>query len=99
MSTVAMPAIADPILHGAISLSLTLLADTEDLCRMSYFTETILFRNFIGPLLNGATFDFYSLATALTDQVMMVALTAEAIDSLSIIATEYINNFVIDQAL
>ena len=65
MSTVAMPAIAEPILQDAITLSLTLLADTKDLCGMANFSETMFLSYFQRPLFDSAAFDLYGLTTAL----------------------------------
>jgi hypothetical protein len=66
---------------------------------MTYISETVLFCNFLRPLLNGATFDFNGNATALTDEVVMVLFTAQPIDRFTIISAQNINYFVVDEAL
>jgi hypothetical protein len=53
---------------------------------MSNISEAVIFSYFLRPFLNGAAFNFNCFTTALADQVMMMALATEAIDSLAIIA-------------
>jgi hypothetical protein len=48
-----------------------------------------------GPLFNSSALNFNGLSAAFTYEVMMVGITAEAIDSLAIIAPQHINNLVI----
>jgi hypothetical protein len=75
MSTVAIPTIADPILHGAITISLTLLADAEDLCGMANVSETMLLGYFQRPLFDSSAFNLNRLATTLANQVVVMALS------------------------
>ncbi len=85
MNASPIPALA--ILHGAIYYSLALLADAEDFSGMSDISESMLFSDVLRPFFNGTAFDFNGFTAALADKVMMVALSAEAINSLTIIAT------------
>jgi hypothetical protein len=50
----------------------------------------------LGPLFNCATFNFNSLAATFAHQVVMVGVSAQAIDSFTIFSAQHINNFVID---
>jgi hypothetical protein len=66
---------------------------------MSHFTEAMFFGHNPGPLFNSSALNFNSLSTAFAYEMMMVGITAEAIDSFTIITPQYINNFVIYQGL
>jgi hypothetical protein len=48
-----------------------------------------------GPLLNCSALNFNGLSTAFTYEVMMVGISTEAIDSFTIITSQYIDNLVI----
>jgi hypothetical protein len=62
---------------------------------MSHLAKTMFFGHNSGPLFNCSTLYFNCLAAAFTYEVMMVGITAEAIDSFAIIAPQHINNLVI----
>jgi hypothetical protein len=66
---------------------------------MSHFTEAMFFGHNPGPLFNNPALNLNSFSTVFAYEMMMVGITAEAIDSLAIITPEYINNLVIDQGL
>jgi hypothetical protein len=56
----------------------------------------MFFSHNFGPLFNCAAFNFNGITARFTDEVMMVGISTEAIDSFTIIATEYIDNLVAD---
>jgi hypothetical protein len=62
---------------------------------MSHLAKTMFFGHNPGPLFNSSTLNFNGLAAAFTYEVMMVGITAEAIDSFAIITAQHINNLVI----
>jgi hypothetical protein len=76
-----------------------LRTNSENLSRMTNIAEAMIISDFLCPFFNCAALDFNGLAAALADKVMVVALPAEAINSLTIIATQNIDNLVIDQTL
>jgi hypothetical protein len=80
-------------------LPLTLLADSKYFGGMSNFAEAMVISDLFGPFFNSATFNFYGVATTLADQVMVMILAAEAIDSFAIFSSQYINNILIYQTL
>jgi hypothetical protein len=74
---------------------LAFAADTKDLCSVPDIAKAVFFSHYFGPLFNSTTFDFNGIATTLADEVMMVGISTEAIDSFTIITTQYIDNLVI----
>jgi hypothetical protein len=70
-------------------------ADAEDLCSMSHIAKAMFFGHNPGPFFNSPAFNFNRISTAFTDEVMMVGISTEAIDSFTIITTQYINDLVI----
>jgi hypothetical protein len=66
---------------------------------MADFAKTMLFSHHLGPFFNSPAFTFNGIPAAFADLVMMVGFSTEAIDSLTIITSEHINNLVIDQTL
>jgi hypothetical protein len=62
---------------------------------MSHFAKTMFFSHNPGPLFNSSALNFNGLSAAFTYEVMMVGITAEAINSFAIIAPQHINNLVI----
>jgi hypothetical protein len=62
---------------------------------MSHFAKAMFFSHHFGPLFNCSTLNFNGIPTAFTYEVMMVGITAQAIDSFTIIAPEYIDNLVV----
>jgi hypothetical protein len=74
---------------------LALAAEAKDLCSMSYFAKTMFFSHNPGPLFNSSTLNFNGLAAAFTYEVMMVGISTEAIDSFTIITSQYIDNLVV----
>jgi hypothetical protein len=66
---------------------------------MSDIAEAMVISDFLGPFFYGTTFNFYGVATTLADQVMVMTLAAEAIDSFAIFTSQNINNFLIYEAL
>jgi hypothetical protein len=73
---------------------LALTADAEDLCGMPYIAKAMFFCHNPGPLFDCSTFNFNGFATTFTDEVMMVGISTEAIDSFTIITSQYIDNLV-----
>jgi hypothetical protein len=66
---------------------------------MTNIAKAMIISDFLCPFFNCAALYFNGLTAALADKVMMMALSAEAINSLTIIATQDIDNLVIDQTL
>jgi hypothetical protein len=65
-----------------------LAADAEDLCSMTDIAKAMFFSHNFRPLFNCSAFNFNGLTTAFADQVMMVGISAQAIDSFTIIASK-----------
>ena len=63
---------------------------------MSYLAESKFFSHYLCPLFNCTAFNFNGVTTALTYQVMMVGIAAQAIDSFSIFSAQEIHNLVIN---
>jgi hypothetical protein len=59
---------------------------------MSHIAKSMFVSHYLGPLFDSATFDFNSIATTLADEVMVVGISTEAIDSFTIIASQYIDD-------
>jgi hypothetical protein len=74
---------------------LAFTADSKYLCGMPNIAKTMFFSHNLGPLFDSATFDFNGIATTFTDEVMMVGISTEAIDSFTIITSQYIDDLVI----
>jgi hypothetical protein len=72
----------------------TLAAEAKDLCRMSDIAKAMFFSHNFGPFFNSTALNFNSITTAFTDKVMMMGISTEAIDSFTIIASKYIDDFV-----
>lgn len=66
---------------------------------MANVSEAMLFSHHLRPFFNGTALYLNGIATALADQVMVMAFAAEAINSFSIFTPQNINNLVVDEAL
>jgi hypothetical protein len=54
----------------------------------------MFFSHNFGPFFNCSALNFNSIAAAFTDEVMMVGISTEAIDSFTIITSQYIDDLV-----
>jgi hypothetical protein len=61
---------------------------------MSHLTKAMFFSHHFRPFFNCPALNFNGISTTFTDEVMMVGISTEAIDSFTIIAPEYIDNLV-----
>jgi hypothetical protein len=66
----------------------TLAAEAKDLCRMSDIAKAMFFSHNFRPFFNSTAFNFNGISTSFTDEVMMVGISAQAIDSFTIIASK-----------
>jgi hypothetical protein len=57
--------------------------------------KAVFFSHYFGPLFDSPAFNFNGIATTLADEVMMVGISTEAIDSFTIITSQYIDDLVI----
>jgi hypothetical protein len=55
---------------------------------MSHLAKTMFFSHNFGPFFNSTAFNFNGISTAFTDEVMMMGISTEAIDSFTIIASK-----------
>jgi hypothetical protein len=55
---------------------------------MSHLAKTMLFSHNFRPLFNCSALNFNGISTAFTDEVMVVGISTEAIDSFTIITPE-----------
>jgi hypothetical protein len=55
---------------------------------MSNLAKAMFFSHHLGPLFNCSTLNFNGISTAFTYEVMMVGISAQAIDSFTIISPE-----------
>jgi hypothetical protein len=62
---------------------------------MSHIAKAMLFSHNFRPLFDCSTFNFNGFATAFADEVMMVGISTEAIDSFTIITSQYIDDLVV----
>jgi hypothetical protein len=62
---------------------------------MSHLAKTMFFGHNPGPLFNCSALNFNGISTAFTYEVMMVGISTEAIDSFTIITSQYIDNLVV----
>jgi hypothetical protein len=62
---------------------------------MSHIAKAMFFSHNLGPFFNSPTLDFNGISTTFTDEVMMVGISTEAIDSFTIITSQYIDDSVI----
>jgi hypothetical protein len=62
---------------------------------MSHIAKAMFFGHNPGPLFNSPSFNFNGFATAFADEVMMVGISTEAIDSFTIITSQYIDDLVV----
>jgi hypothetical protein len=62
---------------------------------MSHIAKAMFFGHNPGPLFDCSTFNFNGFTTTFTDEVMMVGISTEAIDSFTIITSQYIDDLVI----
>jgi hypothetical protein len=62
---------------------------------MSHFTKAMFFSHYFRPFFNCSALNFNGISTAFSYEVMMVGISAQAIDSFTIIAPEYIDNLVV----
>jgi hypothetical protein len=63
---------------------------------MSHFAETMLLGDCFGPLLNGRTLNFNGTAARATDQMVMMAISTEAVNRLTVFTTKEIHHLVIE---
>jgi hypothetical protein len=61
---------------------------------MSNIAESMFFSHDLCPFFNGSTFNFNGIAAAFTDEVMVVGISTETIDSFTIITSQYIDDLV-----
>jgi hypothetical protein len=54
----------------------------------------MFFSHHFGPFFNSSALNFNGISTAFTDEVMMVGISTEAIDSFTIITSQYIDDLV-----
>jgi hypothetical protein len=54
---------------------------------MSNFSKAMFFRHNLRPLLDRTALNFNGISTAFADQMMMVSLSTEAVDRLTIITS------------
>jgi hypothetical protein len=74
---------------------LAFAADAKDFCGMAYIAKAMIFCHDPGPLFDCSAFNFNGFTTTFTDEVMMVGISTEAIDSFTIITSQYIDDLVI----
>jgi hypothetical protein len=63
---------------------------------MTDVAESKLFSHSFGPLFNCATFDFNCVATALAHKVVMMRVTAQAVNSFAIFTAQQVDDLVIN---
>jgi hypothetical protein len=73
---------------------LALAAEAKDLCSVSNFAKAMFFSHDFGPFFNCPALNFNGISTTFTDEVMMVGISTEAIDSFTIITSQYIDDLV-----
>jgi hypothetical protein len=61
---------------------------------VSDFAKTMFFSHNFRPFFNCSALNFNGISTAFTDEVMMVGISTEAIDSFTIITSQYIDDLV-----
>jgi hypothetical protein len=61
---------------------------------MSNIAESMFFSHDSCPFFDCSAFNFNGIAAAFTDEVMMVGISTEAIDSFTIITSQYIDDLV-----
>jgi hypothetical protein len=61
---------------------------------MSNIAESMFFSHNLRPFFDCSALNFNSIAAAFTDEVMMVGISTEAIDSFTIITSQYIDDLV-----
>jgi hypothetical protein len=62
---------------------------------MSHFTKAMFFSHNFRPLFNCSTLNLDGISTTFAYEVMMVGISTEAVDSFTIITSQYIDNLVI----
>jgi hypothetical protein len=62
---------------------------------MSHISKAEFFSHCLGPLFNSTAFDFNGISASFTYKVMVVGTSAQAIDCLTIISPQDIDNLVI----
>jgi hypothetical protein len=62
---------------------------------MANIAKAMFFGHHLRPFFDCATFNFDGISTVLAYEVMMVGISTEAIDSLTIITSQYIDNLVV----
>jgi hypothetical protein len=61
---------------------------------MSYISKAMFFSHNFRPFFNGSALNLNGIATAFADEVMMVGISTEAVDSFTIITSQYIDDLV-----
>jgi hypothetical protein len=74
--------------------NLTFTTESKDLCSMSNIAESMFFSHNFGPFFNCSALNFNGVSTTFTDEVMMVGISTEAVDSFTIITSQYIDDLV-----
>jgi hypothetical protein len=62
---------------------------------MSHLAKAMFFSHYFRPFFNCSAFNLDGISTTLAYEVMMMGISAQPIDSFTIIAPEYIDNLVI----
>jgi hypothetical protein len=62
---------------------------------MSDFAKAMFFSHNLRPFFNCAAFNFNGISATFAHEVMMVGISTEAIDSFTIITSQYIDDLVV----